>query len=525
MPKPNGAGNLGPKPKDNSGVESPPRFSFSGGQMIVPQDEPLIPRTALLAGLSVALIGFVCRLALGSLLMNRTSFMLFMPAVVVAAALGGFRPAILTTFFAAGAAILADRLCGGQIADGYGEALSFSVIGATMALGGGWLHRVRWREAAMMRELAHREALLTSILRTVPDAMIVIDDQGIIKDFSRAAELQFGWTADEAIGQNISILMPGPHREAHDSYLDRYYATGEPRIIGTGRVVVGERKDGSTFPVELSVAEMLLPEGRFFTGFIRDLTDRQKTETRLQELQNELVHVSRLTALGEMASALAHELNQPLSAIGHYLMGSKALLRRAEVPHEKVAEAVDRAGREALRAGEIIRRLRDFVSRGETERYIESLPKLIEEAAALALVGAREIGLRIRFELNPAINLVLVDRVQLQQVILNLIRNAVDAMAESTIRVLVIAVAPAEDGMARISVADSGPGIDPAVSEKLFQPFVTTKRRGLGVGLSISRTIVESHGGRIWFEGNDVGGSTFHFTIPQIGNEGISYGH
>ena len=240
---------------------------------------------------------------------------------------------------------------------------------------------------------------------------------------------RFCWTADEVRGRNVSMLMPSPYREAHDGYLERYYRTGERRLIGIGRVVVGERKDGSTFPMELAVGEMGLSEGRFFTGFVRDLTERQQTETRLQELQTELVRVSRLTALGEMASALAHELNQPLSAIANYLKGSKMLLARDEVPSDKVGDAVDRAANEALRAGQIIRRLRDFVARGETERSIESLPKLIEEASALALVGAKEHGIRVRFDFSPEIDLVLADKVQVQQVALNLIRNAVDSMA------------------------------------------------------------------------------------------------
>jgi two-component system sensor kinase FixL len=325
------------------------------------------------------------------------------------------------------------------------------------------------------------------------------------------------------------MLMPSPYREAHDGYLERYYRTGERRIIGFGRVVVGERKDGSTFPMELAVGEMQLPQGRFFTGFVRDLTEREQTETRLQELQSELVHVSRLTALGEMASALAHELNQPLSAIGNYLMGSRALLERDVVPHERVAEAVERASGEALRAGEIIRRLRDFVSRGETERRLESLPKLMEEASALALVGAKEHGIRVRFELDPEVDLVLVDKVQIQQVILNLIRNAVDAMVDADKdergrRELVVSVTPDESQMALITVSDTGPGIRPDIGAQLFQPFVTSKRHGMGVGLSICRTIVEAHGGRIWAGPNEGGGAVFRFTIPSVSREELYNG-
>ena len=251
-------------------------------------------------------------------------------------------------------------------------------------------------------DLASREAHLKSILETVPDAMIVINERGIVQSFSVAAERLFGYGPNEVIGKNIKMLMPSPYRENHDGYLDRYLRTGERRIIGIGRVVVGERKDGSTFPMELSVGEMRSADQRFFTGFIRDLTERQRTEARLQELQTELVHISRLTAMGEMASALAHELNQPLSAIANYLKGAKRLLEsRADDDSKMVCGAMDKAAEQSLRAGQIIRRLRDFVARGESERRVESINKLIEEASALALVGAKEHGVRVRLQVDP----------------------------------------------------------------------------------------------------------------------------
>jgi two-component system sensor kinase FixL len=372
----------------------------------------------------------------------------------------------------------------------------------------------------MTRDALAREAHLKSILDTVPEAMIVIDERGVMQSFSSAAERLFGCRAAEAIGRNVSTLMPTPYRENHDGYLQRYMNTGERRIIGIGRVVVGQRKDGSTFPMELAVGEMKSGDQRFFTGFIRDLTERQQTEARLQELQSELVHISRLTAMGEMASTLAHELNQPLSAIANYLKGSRRLLEGAS--DEKSAamrDAMDKAADQAMRAGHIIRRLRDFVARGETERRVESITKLVEEASALALVGVKDLGIRVQFQFNPEIDLVIADRVQVQQVVLNLIRNAMDAMETSPKRDLIVAIAPEEGGHVRISVTDSGSGISPDIAEQLFQPFITTKRHGMGVGLSISRAIVEAHNGRIWVEANPTGGTVFHFTLAVV-NEG-----
>ena len=361
-----------------------------------------------------------------------------------------------------------------------------------------------------------RQAHLNSILETVPDAMIVIDERGIMQSFSKAAERQFGYSAGEVIGKNIKMLMPSPYRESHDGYLERYKRTGERRIIGIGRVVVGERRDGSTFPMELSVGEMRSGNARYFTGFIRDLSERQRSEARLQELQAELVHISRLTAMGEMASALAHELNQPLSAIASYMKGSRRLLEgRSDEGAVQIRDALEKAAEQSLRAGQIIRRLRDFVARGETERRVESAKKLIEEASALALVGAKEHGVRVTFQIDAEHDLVLVDKVQIQQILLNLIRNSIEAMDQVARRELVIASRPL-GGFVEISVADTGPGIAPEIAAQLFQPFVTTKPLGMGVGLSISRSIIESHGGQIKCEPNKGGGTVFRFTAPKV---------
>ncbi|MCP9627338.1 PAS domain S-box protein [Rhodopseudomonas palustris] len=381
------------------------------------------------------------------------------------------------------------------------------------------------QQKVLEQELRLQQSQLRSILDTVPDAMILIDGRGIMRFFSSAAERMFGLTEQEAIGQNISILMPRPDATRHDNYITRYNSTGERHIIGIGRIVTGQRKDGTTFPIHLSIGEMESGGERYFTGFIRDLTEYQQTQARLHELQAELVHVSRLTAMGEMASALAHELNQPLSAISNYMKGSRRLLAASSDPNTaKIENAMERAAEQALRAGQIIRRLRDFVARGESEKRVESLAKLVEEAGALGLTGAREQGVVLRFQMNPANDLVLVDRVQIQQVLVNLFRNALEAMANSPRKELSASNARVADDMIEVTVSDTGSGIPDDVKAKLFQTFFTTKDTGMGVGLSISRSIIEAHGGRMWAETNSAGGATFRFTLPIAPGEDVSDG-
>lgn len=456
----------------------------------------------------IVALAFLIRAVLQPVIGNEALFLLFVPAVLAVATLGGFGPGVAATllsiavgniFFLGQHAAKADLLA---------NSIGFLVSGFAIAAFGGWMWTTRVAAAA-------REAHLNSILDTVPDAMIVIDTRGVIRSFSAAAERLFGYRGAEARGKNVSLLMPTPYREAHDGYLERYMKTGERRIIGIGRVVVGERKDGSTFPMELAVGEMISGHDRFFTGFVRDLTERQETDARLQELQAELVHISRLSAMGEMASTLAHELNQPLTAIANYMKGSSRIV--SEIKSERapmLKNALEKSAEQAIRAGQIIRRLRDFVARGESERNIDSLSKIIEEASALALVGAKESGVRARMMLDPEGDFAMVDRIQIQQVLLNLIRNAIDAMKNSTRKELSIVKHAPADGMVVIGVSDTGPGIDPEIRSQLFQPFVTTKADGMGVGLSISRTIIDAHGGKLWVEDNPGGGATFRFSLP-----------
>ena len=458
-------------------------------------------------------LAFLLRFSLEPLLGDRGSYLFFLPAVLFASTFGGFGAGLFATALSAPLGYFFFEPQHGELLHNVVYAISFVVVGASVAWFGGRLRAARIRSAGS-------EAHLTSILATVPDAMIVIDEQGIVHSFSAAAERLFGYTPEDMVGRNVKVLMPSPYRESHDGYLARYLQTGERRIIGIGRVVVGERKDGSTFPMELAVGEVVSNKSRLFTGFVRDLTERQEREARLQELQTELVHISRLTAMGEMASALAHELNQPLSAIANYMKGSRRLLEgRADEQSGMIRDALEKAAEQSVRAGQIIRRLRDFVARGESDRRVESIKKLIEEASALALVGAKERGVRVRFQLDPAIDLVLADRVQVQQVLLNLMRNAIEAMEGAARRDLILSTAPAPDRMVAVEVADTGTGIAPDIAPQLFQPFVTSKRHGMGVGLSISRTIIEAHGGKIWVDPNPGGGTIFRFTLRTVTEE------
>ncbi|MFS2112253.1 PAS domain S-box protein [Sphingomonas sp. Sphisp140] len=377
-------------------------------------------------------------------------------------------------------------------------------------------------QRAAERHLQASASQFRSILAAVPDAMVVINEAGKILSFSAAAEKMFGMREADVVGANVSCLMPSPDRERHDDYIRRYLTTGEARMIGVGGIVLGRRHDGTTFPMDLSVGEAVAEGGRVFIGFIRDLTEKVADEERIETLRSELIHASRVSAMGTMASTLAHELNQPITAVVTFVRGARNLLREEDPDNrDMIEEGLDEAFEEALRAGSIVRRLREFVARGEVEKTIESLATLVEDASELALIGAREKGVEASFRLDPGADSVLVDRIQIQQVLINLMRNAIEAMAGWPRRSLTVSTVPDEPGFVRVIVADTGPGVQPEIAENLFRAFHSTKLTGMGLGLSICRTIVEANGGRIWMEPALDGGARFIFTLVRADTEAL----
>ncbi|MBI1774029.1 MAG: PAS domain S-box protein [Proteobacteria bacterium] len=480
-------------------------------------------------------------------------------------------------------------------------------------------------------------ARLEALLATAVDGIIITDALGHVQVYNLACERLFGYPARDIIGKNVKMLMPSPYHEEHDRYIDSYRATGQAKIIGIGREVVGRRKDGSTFPMYLSVGEGRLNDASIFVGVIHDITDRRhaeetrdrlaaivesshdavigkdlngivttwnfgaqslygyaaaemvgkplallappdrqneiseliakvrqgrtvshydnvrvtkdgrqldvsltlspirdaagalvgvstiardvtelrRAELRVRELTQEMVHISRLSAMGQLASSLAHELNQPLTAIINYTEAVRHTLANLPTPPPpRIAELLEKAAGQAERAGQIIRRLRGFVEKGEVERSTEQLGAVVEEASALATVGARVDGIRVIIDLAEDLPPIRIDKIQIQQVVVNLVRNAIEALHDAKRRELIIRTAPAEDGYQEVAVIDTGPGLAPAIAEQLFKPFVTTKKTGMGIGLSISQSIITGHGGRIWAEANPNGGTTFRFWLP-----------
>lgn len=491
------------------------------------------------------------------------------------------------------------------------------------------------------RSASDLEARYEGLIRAAVDGVILIDQRGLIEVFNPAAERIFGYAAADVRGRNITMLMPQSDASRHDRYLDHYHATGVRQIIGIGRELLGRRRNGEIFPMDLSVGEVANSEGRKYVGFVRDLTQRKRMEDIIRAREDELrevvdnvpigiftaeipgiiqagnpalrrllkyeaselagmsfihllsgddyrqltamvtdlthgagservaelrmrrrddvvldvslhiglvaradnaplivgividrtekvrseevarqarehlAHVGRLTTLGEMASAIAHEINQPLTAIANHAQAARRLLSMPDVDVETVKEACTQIAEQALRAGQVVRRIRAFVTKRESNKELADFNEIVRSVLDLAAGDAREAGVRVELRLVTPCPTVLVDSVQLQQVCLNLIRNAIDAMRETPREARLIEIeSRVQDGQYLASFDDRGPGITELARDRLFHPFFTTKPDGMGMGLSISQSIVAAHGGTLKYETNRHGGARFVIALP-----------
>jgi two-component system sensor kinase FixL len=361
-------------------------------------------------------------------------------------------------------------------------------------------------------DLAEFDALLDAAV----DAIVAIDQRGRIIRFNKAAEEMFGYPANEVTHKPLSLLMEAGEARSHQNFVDRYLRTGAKRIIGRGREVVARRRNGTLFPASLSVGEAKSPAGLRFVGLIRDLTHEKQAEEEALRHRDQLMHASRLTTMGEMAAAMAHELNQPLSAIATYTAACQRFLHQGEKGREEVFGALQEIGSQAHRAGQIIQRMRDFTRSRESRRKLSPIEDLIEEIRPLAELDAKANDVQLTIEIDPGLPLVNADGVQIQQVILNLLRNGMDAMvdAPSILRLLRFHAFLDPDQFLRVEITDQGHGVSGEARRRLFIPFFTTKPTGMGMGLAISRSIITAHGGKLDCVNNPQGGATFYFTLP-----------
>jgi two-component system sensor kinase FixL len=474
-------------------------------------------------GQFLALLAAVAALALHLLfgpLFSHSVYLFCLPAVLICAAFGGFPSAMSATVILTIGAFLADGSASISMPEQVARAAVFLLLGASFALVGGQLRRVIVGQDERLIELEERAAILRASLDAASDATVVVDEEGAVIGFSHAAEAVFGWAASEIIGRNASLLMPETDARGHDGHIRRYVETGERRVVGSSRMVTGRRKDGEAFPMELRLGEMRIGRRRYFTGTARDLSTMREAERRSDELQAHLTQVWSLNSMGEMASVLAHELNQPLSAVANYLRAARTLIAHHEVDDDDLIDAVSRAGDQAVRAGEIIRTMRDLATRGGTEQKAESLSGILGEIEFIIGLMVRDAGARVFYDLYQGPDVVLADRIQIQQLVVNLVRNAIDAVSKFPDREIKISTKPDADGKLLTTVEDSGPGVDTAVMGRVFQPLASTKPTGMGLGLSICRAIVENHGGRIWVESSPLGGAAFSFVLARTGVKG-----
>lgn len=453
--------------------------------------------------MAVVLVGasLLLRAALAPYLGDSAPYLHFFPAVLVASWFGGFGPGILATFLSGLAALYYFLPPAGFAMPSTNNAISlalFAAIGAAIASLNGRLreaHEAAREETALATARAER---LDAIINTTVDGIIVIDGRGSIEAFNPGAERLFGYAAADIIGRNVNVLMPAPYHAEHDAYLTRYLSTGRKQIIGIGREVMGRRKDGTTFPLHLSVGEMMIAGERKFTGMLHDLSDRVALEEQLRER-------GAMAKLGEMAAMIAHEVKNPLAGIrgAVQVIGGRMGAGNPDAPMmQEIVKRVD-----SLDA--MMKELLLFARPPSPKRSPTEIVPLLAATARLLKQddGARQVNVEIAGAAPP----LAADGEMLKMVFHNLLINGAHAMhGHGTIRVQVSAA----DHACRIAFTDHGPGIPADVRDKIFTPFFTTKRRGTGLGLPTAKRFVEAHDGRITVDCPPTGGTTVTVQLP-----------
>jgi PAS domain S-box-containing protein len=371
---------------------------------------------------------------------------------------------------------------------------------------------------AQSRALAIREAKLSAVLAMVPDAVVLMDESGTILDFSAAAEKLWGYPAEDMLGKSITMLAPAAHLARYEDEIAGLRGRELRPADAEPLSAIGQRRDGSVFPVEVRAGRVETGDDPCLTVFFRDMSAQFGIDDQVAQLNAELAHLARQSAMGEAAADLAHELNQPLTAAANYLSAATMVAKASGVEGPGI-ELVGNAREQVMQAGEIIRRLRSFTERNDTERSVEPMRPLIEDAVRLVLVGSGRLAAQIEYRVEPADLRAFVDRIQVQQVLVNLLRNALEALRTSgrTDPHIWITARTADDQMIEIQCRDNGPGLPEATLNHLFQRFsANTTSEGMGIGLSISKRIVELHGGVFAAANDPAGGAVFTFTLPTL---------
>ena len=358
---------------------------------------------------------------------------------------------------------------------------------------------------------------LEAAMDAAVDAIIIIDENGAILRFNLAATAMFGYTEEELRGDNVSRLMPEPHRGQHDSYLWQYRKTGEAMVIAKGREESGLRKDGETFPMHLSVGEFSHHGFRGYVGIVRDLSEMRSIQEQVRHLEEQLLHADRLVILGELTAGIAHEINQPLTAIAAYAdAGCKLIDQIDDESVGNIQSICERIGGQARRAGEVVQRLRGLVRTGKVSKARHDLNRIIRNILLLFEFETKKTGTVLEFHPLESLEPMYVDEIQIQQILVNLIKNGLDAIAEAGRAGGRVEIRVEQTGMeVRISVTDNGPGVPEEFRPRLFESFFTTKPKGVGLGLSICKNIAAAHGGALHYLQPPEGGSRFVLTLPM----------